>query len=119
LILPAHLAHKSKSSGFNLYEQFHAWQTRLRIRIDNAIDRWYSPVIHWVIGHRYLTCALSVGAFLMILGYTFSGRIDFTFRPSIETPFVQAEIEMPAGTPTKRTREVAFLIEEAARKTDR
>ena len=117
LILPAHLAQKNKRSGFKLYNQFHAWQTRLRVRIDHMIDRWYSPVIHLVVNQRYLTCALSVGAFLIILGYTLSGRIDFTFRPSIETPFVQAEIEMPSGTPTERTREVAFLIEEAARKT--
>ena len=117
LILPAHLAQKNKRSGFKLYNQFHAWQTRLRVRIDHMIDRWYSPVILLVVKQRYLTCALSVGAFLIILGYTLSGRIDFTFRPSIETPFVQAEIEMPSGTPTERTREVAFLIEEAARKT--
>ena len=117
LILPAHLAQKNKRSVFKLYNQFHAWQTRLRVRIDDLIDRWYNPVIHLVIKQRYLTCALSIGAFLIILGYTFSGRIDFTFRPSIETPFVQAEIEMPSGTPTERTREVAFLIEEAARKT--
>ena len=117
LILPAHLAQKNKRSGFKLYNQFHALQTRLRVRIDHMIDRWYSPVILLVVKQRYLTCALSVGAFLIILGYTLSGRIDFTFRPSIETPFVQAEIEMPSGTPTERTREVAFLIEEAARKT--
>ena len=117
LILPAHLAQKNKKSGIKLYHQFHAWQTRLRVRIDHMIDRWYSPVIHLVVKQRYLTCGLSLGAFLIILGYTFSGRIDFTFRPSIETPFVQAEIEMPSGTPTERTREVAFLIEEAARKT--
>ena len=117
LILPAHLAQKNKRSVFKLYNQFHARQTRLRVRIDDLIDRCYTPIIHLVVKQRYLTCALSIGAFLIILGYTFSGRVDFTFRPSIETPFVQAEIEMPSGTPTERTREVAFLIEEAARKT--
>lgn len=116
-ILPAHLAHQSKSSGIALYESFHAWQTRLRIRMDDAIDRWYSPVIHTAIRHRLLTCSIALAVFLAVLGYTFSGRIDFTFRPSIETPFVQAEIEMPAGTPTDRTREVAFEIEEAAHRT--
>jgi len=116
-ILPAHLAHQGKSSGIALFHSFQAWQTRLRIRIDDAIDRWYSPVIHTVIRHRMLTCAIAVAAFLAVVGYTFSGRIDFMFRPSIETPFVQAEIEMPAGTPTDRTREVAFQIAEAAKRT--
>ena len=41
---------------------------------------------------------------------------DFAFQPSIETPFVQAEFEMPSGTPVARSREVAFTIEQAARR---
>jgi multidrug efflux pump subunit AcrB len=46
-----------------------------------------------------------------------SDRINFFFRPSIEADFVQAEITLPSGTPVARTREVAFQIEAAARRT--
>ncbi len=116
LILPAHLAHQGKDSSQGWFTRFHQWQTRLRLRIDHWIDQAYQPVIEGVLRYRTLTCALSTALFLMVLGYTFSGRINFMFRPSIETPFVQAEIEMPAGTPTHRTREVAFEIEEAAKR---
>lgn len=114
-ILPAHLAYQSNRKGFGWYNRFNDWQTRLRIRIDDAIDRWYGPVINRVIEQRYLVCGIFVAGLILSLGYTFSGRVNFAFRPSIETPFVQAEITMPSGTSVERTREVAFEIERAAR----
>ncbi len=116
LILPAHLAHQSKYSGPRWFQAFHEWQTALRIRIDDGIDRWYGPVIRKVIRNRYFTCAIFVAILFVSAGYIFSGRVNFAFRPSIETPFIQAEIEMPSGTPVGRIREVAFEIEEAARR---
>ncbi|MCB1128980.1 MAG: efflux RND transporter permease subunit, partial [Verrucomicrobiae bacterium] len=116
LILPAHLAYHGKRVHFPWFARFNDWQTGIRIRLDEAIDRWYSPVLGAVITHRYLTGAVFLAALLLTVAYTFSGRVDFAFRPSIETPFVQAEIEMPSGTPVDRTREVVFEIERAARR---
>jgi multidrug efflux pump subunit AcrB len=72
--------------------------------------------VHTAVRYRYLTVGIFVGALLLAGGYIFSGRVNFAFRPSIETPFVQAEIELPSGTPVNRTREVAFEIERAARR---
>ena len=115
-ILPAHLAFQSRGYRWSWFERFNAWQTKLRIRIDDAIDQWYGPVVQKAIDHRYLTAAIFIACLAIVVGYTLSGRLDFAFRPSIETPFVQAEIEMPSGTPVKRTREVAFAIEDAARR---
>lgn len=114
-ILPAHLA-QGREKGRGLMARFERWQTALRIRIDNAIDRGYRPILHAAVRHRWLTVGVFVGTLALTLGYIFSGRVAFAFRPSIETPFVQAEIEMPTGTPVARTREVAFIIEAAARR---
>lgn len=114
-ILPAHLA-QGREEGRGLMARFERWQTALRIRIDNAIDHGYRPILHATVRHRWLTVGVFVGALALTLGYIFSGRVAFAFRPSIETPFVQAEIEMPTGTPVARTREVAFMIEAAARR---
>jgi multidrug efflux pump subunit AcrB len=115
-ILPAHLAYHGKRVHFPWFARFNDWQTRVRIRIDDAIDRWYSPLLRAVIERRYLTGAVFLALLVLAVAYTLSGRIDFAFRPSIETPFIQAEIEMPSGTPVARTREVAFQIEAAARR---
>lgn len=116
VILPAHLAHQGRGNRFPWFNRFQAAQTRLRIRIDDAIDRWYGPVIRGAIRHRHLVCALFLAGLILMTGYTLSGRVNLAFRPSIETPFVQAEIETPSGTPLVRTREVAFAIEAAARR---
>ena len=116
LILPAHLAHQGKYPGPKWFQRFHEWQTALRIRIDDGIDLWYGPVIRKVIRNRYFTCVVFLAVLLLSAGYIFSGRVNFAFRPSIETPFVQAEIEMPSGTPVDRIREVSFEVEKAARR---
>lgn len=115
-ILPAHLAHGGQREGGGFAARFERWQTALRIRLDKAIDRGYRPIVHAAVRHRWLTVGLFAAVLALALGYIFSGRVAFAFRPAIETPFVQAEIELPTGTPVNRTREVAFLIEAAARR---
>lgn len=114
-ILPAHLAHTPRSrrgpgSGFE------GWQTRLRLRLDAFIDRVYRPLLNFAVGHRYFTITTFTVCLGLVVAYIASGRIDFTFRPSIETYFVQAEIEMPSGTAVARSRQVAFEVEAAARR---
>ena len=52
----------------------------------------------------------------MLIAYTMSGRVNFTFNPTIENDYIQGEIEMPTGTPVSRTREVAFVVEAAAKR---
>ena len=115
-ILPAHLAHKGRKTRFSLFERFQERQTQLRIPIDRAIDRWYRPVVDTAVAHRYFTCTFFFGLLILSAGYVYSGRVDFVFRPSIESPFTQAEFKMPSGTPVERTREVAKEIELAARR---
>ncbi len=115
LILPAHLAHRSGRQGTKWFQLFHVWQTALRLRIDRAIDQWYGPVVRLVARHRLFTCAVFLAGLCVSAGYTFSGRVNFAFRPSIETPFIQAEVETPAGTPVSRIREICFQVEAAAR----
>lgn len=116
-ILPAHLAsgrgNGTKSGWFHRIDRL---QTRMRNRIENAMDRVYRPLLDFAIRHRLITLCSFV-AFLLVVGsWVFSGRIDFKFSPQIEADFIQAEIEMPAGTPVERTREVCWLVEAAGKK---
>ena len=115
-ILPAHLAH-TRSEQEGLWSVFQRWQGRLRIRLDGAIDRLYRPMLQFAVTRRVLTITAFTVGLGIVVAYVWSGRIDFAFRPSIETYFVQAEIEMPSGTPVTRTRKVAFEVERAARRT--
>ena len=98
------------------FARFDRRQAALRNRLDEAMERLYRPLLERAVRHRYLTTAVFVAALVVAAGYTASGRIDFAFRPTIETSFIQAEIEMPSGTPVSRTREVAFQVEAAAKR---
>lgn len=117
LILPAHLAGGSeKAREDTWYARLDQVQTRIRNRLDVFLEKAYSPVLDWALRNRYLTVAAFVAGLVVVTAWIFSGRINFIFRPAIETDFVQAEIELPTGTPVDRVREVCFEIEAAARR---
>ncbi len=117
LILPAHLASSAGRLEKNrFFQKINATQTRLRNRVENAMDRGYKPLLDFSIRHRILTLAIFIGTMAITAAYLASGRIDFKFSPQIEGDYIQAELAMPAGTPISRTREVLFIIEEAGKK---
>ncbi len=117
LILPAHLATDAgRMENNRLFRKINTAQTRLRDHVEKAMDRAYQPVLGFAIRHRVLTLALFVATLAITGAYLASGRLDFKFSPQIEADYIQAEVAMPAGTPTSRTREILFLIEEAGRK---
>jgi multidrug efflux pump subunit AcrB len=117
LILPSHLAFKRKHPHQDsIFSRFDRIQTKLRLKIDAAMERFYHPVLAVALRFRYITLAIFASSFMILVAYLFSGRVNFTFNPAIENDYIQGEIEMPTGTPVARTRDVAFLIEAAAKR---
>lgn len=117
LILPSHLAFsKKKIHPDSLFSRFDRKQTELRIKLDKAMEAFYRPILLTSLRHRYITIAVFASGLIVLLGYTFSGRVNFTFNPTIENDYIQGEISMPTGTPVHRTREVAFQVEAAAKR---
>lgn len=117
LILPSHLAFSRKRPRTDsLFSHFDRAQTRFRLKIDAAMERLYHPILAMALRFRYITLAVFASSFLVLLAYLFSGRVNFTFNPAIENDYIQGEIEMPTGTPVARTRDVAFIVEAAAKR---
>ncbi|MBT5816141.1 MAG: efflux RND transporter permease subunit [Opitutales bacterium] len=117
LILPSHLAFARKNPNKNsIFSRLDKSQTKLRIKLDGAMERFYKPVLARCIEFRYITIAVFGSSLLVLVAYTFSGRVNFTFNPTIENDYIQGELEMPSGTPVERTREVVFMIEDAAKR---
>ena len=116
LILPSHLAFTRKHPHpDSIFSRFDRIQTTLRLKIDAAMERFYHPILAAALRFRYITLAIFASSFLILVAYLFSGRVNFTFNPAIENDYIQGEIEMPTGTPVARTRDVAFLVEAAAK----
>lgn len=117
LILPSHLGHgRDRKRRETLFSRFDRAQTRFRLSLDSLMERLYRPVLDVAVSFRYLTVAIFTAVLMLMLAWIASGRIDFIFQPAIETDFVQAEIDLPSGTPVDRTREVVFQVEEAAKR---
>jgi multidrug efflux pump subunit AcrB len=117
LILPSHLAYSRKHiHPDSIFSRFDRTQTRLRLKLDAAMERLYHPILDVALRHRYITLAVFLSSFMVVVAYLASGRVNFTFNPAIENDYIQAEIEMPTGTPVARTRDVAFQIESAAKR---
>ena len=118
LILPAHLAHRKRSSPTDEVNAFHAGWRRLQQRIANAIERFahntFGPALDRVIESRYTALALGFSVLLVVLGLVLSGRIEVQFMPQVEGDIIVARVEMPEGVEVEQTARAARQIEEAA-----
>ncbi|MFP6815600.1 MAG: efflux RND transporter permease subunit, partial [Pseudomonadales bacterium] len=96
LILPSHLAHRNHaeaSHGFS--KRWNAIQGRLAGSLENFAKHQYQPFLKKAIENRYITGATGVAILILAIALIASGRVVFTFFPSIEGDRVYATLEMP------------------------
>ncbi len=115
LILPAHIrAAFVKNHGLS--------HSRLRHWLDEGFerlrDRRFLPLVKAAVKQRYLTLSLTVGALIVALSLVASGRIGFTFFPSVEGTLLQANISFTAGTPKVRVDEFLRHLQETMERTE-
>ncbi len=115
LVLPHHLAHlpaprePTSRAGLAVRRAQRAVDALLRRIVDGPLDR----------ALRFATAApavvLAAVAALMLISMTIvgTGMVRYEFLPQIEGDVVSANIEMPVGTPSERTAEVAAQLEAA------
>ena len=118
LILPAHLAHRKRSSPTDEINVLHTAWRRLQQRIAIAIERFaqntFGPALDRVIESRYTALALGASVLLIALGLILSDRIEVQFMPQVEGDIIVARVEMPEGVEVEQTARAARRIEEAA-----
>lgn len=108
-ILPAHLAHKAKSSS----RLGHAVHKRQQI-VANGFNRWvserYRPFIERSLRHRYITISLAV-SFLIVAGaYGVSGHMGVITMPRVAADEIEAGVRLPVGTTREQAAKVAQVI---------
>jgi len=84
LVLPAHLAFSRKNRHKDSwFSRFDRKQTVFRLKLDDAVEKLYKPVLETAIRYRHFTAAIFVAALILVGAYVMSGRINFAFRPTI------------------------------------
>lgn len=118
LILPSHLSHVGALRG-NKKGRIKKTVERAQGAVASMMD-WMISVpldrsLRFSTRHFCIVIISAISAILLSLGLVFGGLIQFTFFPEIAGENVIARLEMPAGVPAERTREVATLLEARGR----
>ncbi len=115
-ILPAHLNYPKKRSTGRLAEIASAVPSFCDRWLDRFINGLFTRCLRRVIRSRYLVAALAVAVLITSYSYWDSGRINFSFRPKIQTDSIDAEIELPYGVSMEEVKRVVRLVEEGGMK---
>ena len=114
LILPNHLSHLPRHTT-----RRHRTREHLIARIQQGVDRALKSFVRGPLDRslRVATAqpglVIATGIALIILSVAMvpAGIIRVNFMPTVEADLVTATLEMPEGTPARRTSEVADFVE--------
>ena len=117
LVLPNHLSHlprpRARSGG---RRRVHPAR-RIRTRVDRALKRFVKgPLdrcLRFATGRPGIVIAAGVGMIIVCVAMIPAGIIRVTFMPTVEGDLVTANLEMPEGTPVRRTANMAAVLEGA------
>ena len=123
LILPAHLRHlviKNNSeaersedkNGF--MARLSSVQARISLALKNFAQYRYLPVLVRAVKYRYISLALFIAVFIIVVSFLQSGILRFVFFPSVPSNSINVTLQMPQGTAYQQTHDYALLIERAA-----
>ncbi|ROS04680.1 multidrug efflux pump subunit AcrB [Sinobacterium caligoides] len=115
-ILPAHLAHSSEKKEGRWFGRLHRRQQRLSEKLTIGMEHRYSKVLAMVLNYRYLTVALGVFVFVVVMAYAMSGRMGFTLMPRVESDRAAVTAVLPVGSPMSSAIEVRDSLIASANK---
>ncbi len=124
LILPSHLGHhvrddETSKRGDGIRARWKRLQAALAASLSRLAERRYRPALEWVMAWRYAALATAVVFLMLAVAVIATGRMRFTFFPSIESDFVTATVTMPPGTPAEVTAAAVDTLEDSAEQLQR
>ena len=119
LILPNHLSHLP-GPGWEPSHPVERFIHRIQARVD-ALVQWFvnGPLdrgLRMATGQPAVVLAGAAGAFVLVVALIPAGIVDVVDAPAVEGDVVSAHLEMPKGTPVRRTFEMAAGLEAAGRR---
>jgi multidrug efflux pump subunit AcrB len=97
-VLPSHLKNLKLRSDKSKVSKFSAWQQKFADGFENAILKYYQPILASATKNRLTTLSLFAGIFILIFAFVSSGWTKFVFFPRIASETARANLTMPVGT---------------------
>ena len=122
LILPAHLRHlkvgvkedTGKGGLRSMGARLSRVQTRLSAGLKHFAEYRYQPVLKKAVANRYVSLALFIAVFIIVISFLQSGILRFVFFPSVPANSMKVALQMPQGTSYQKTHDYALYIEKVA-----
>lgn len=113
-VLPSHLKHvkiprEREDKGF-----FSRFQQAFATHFEQAVLKYYHPLLNWALKNRYLCLELFFGFLVITIIMIQSGWMKFTFFPRVQSEIATASLTMPSGTPYEVTERYVNKITDAA-----
>jgi multidrug efflux pump subunit AcrB len=113
-ILPAHLSHLKPLSKKDNTSMLGRLRRGIADGLSNFSRERYRPFIVKAVGARYLTLAVFVGFWLVIMSFIQGGWVKQTFYPLIPGDDIIVSVKLSDGVSFATTRQVVSQIEQAA-----
>ncbi|GAB4230258.1 MAG: efflux RND transporter permease subunit [Chlamydiales bacterium] len=112
-VLPAHLSHEPKENSLWTYlkKPSEIFEKYLKF----FIDRYYVPALELSLQYRYLTMTFGICLILIVVGFYFTGHLQFSYLPRVDSDLVQAQAVLPYGSPIQQARLVQERFVEGAK----
>ncbi|CAN5432620.1 efflux RND transporter permease subunit [soil metagenome] len=107
LILPAHLSHTRFGSDadppgrLSRYERFQGFFSR---GLERFVARIYQPLLARALRYRYVSAAIFLGVFLVLLGFLLGGHISYIPFPRVQSERATVRLTMQEGAPFELTK---------------
>ncbi len=111
-VLPAHLTYSYRKNTGSLMKKLNKIPHTCERGLAWFIRKCYTPLLNTAVSNRYVTALAFFAVLIVAYAYWDSGRIDFSFRPRIETDRIDAEVTLPFGAPIEDVRRIAKIIEQ-------
>jgi len=113
-VLPAHLKYIKLRHEKSELSKFDVIQQRFADGFENAILKYYQPILNIALRHKLAVVSLFVGVFLIILTMTTSGWSKFIFFPRIPSETITVSLTLPTGTPFEITNKYVIDMSQKA-----
>ncbi|MBB5320302.1 efflux RND transporter permease subunit [Marinobacter oulmenensis] len=109
-ILPAHLAHSGRGSVTIYGRWMHGLQRIFARGFQAVVDHGYRPLLDLSLRFRYVTLTAAMTIMVVCGAYAMSDHMGMIMMPSAPADEIEANVQLPVGTTSRRAGEVAMAI---------
>jgi multidrug efflux pump subunit AcrB len=118
MILPSHMAHSldrhDRRKPNRLMQAMNRYEKARDRLIEQRITPGFGRLLELALHYRYVSIAAALMVLIGSAGLLAGNRLNFTFLPDDDAETIVVDLQMPIGTPTDRTLDVAAMVEDAA-----